>query len=123
MTASPLVLIVDDSRTSRMLISGFIKQLRPDWRIVEADSGDAALVVLETEVPTYLSMDDNMPGMRGLEAAGRVRILHPEVRIVMCSANIQESMRNSAAQSGIGFVAKPINERSVRESIALWEAV
>jgi two-component system chemotaxis response regulator CheY len=123
MASSPLLLIVDDSRTSRMLISGLIKQLRPAWRIVEADSGDAALALLETEVPTYISMDVNMPGMSGLEAAGRVRIRHPDVRIVMCTANIQESVRNAAAQAGIGFVSKPINERAVTESIAFWESV
>ncbi len=123
MASSPLLLVVDDSRTSRMLISGLIKQLRPEWRIVEADSGDAALAAVEAEVPTYISMDVNMPGMSGLEAAGRVRIRHPEVRIVMCTANIQESVRNAAAQAGIGFVSKPINERAVTESIAFWEAV
>lgn len=121
MTA-PLLLIVDDSRTSRMMIKGLIAQLRPDWRIVEAASGDEGLAAVEAELPTYISMDVNMPGMSGLEAAGRVRIRHPEVRIVMCTANIQESVRNAAAQGGIGFVSKPITERSVNESIAYWEA-
>lgn len=116
------LLIVDDSRTSRMLIRGLITQLRPDWAIVEAASGDEALAAVAADVPTYISMDVNMPGMSGLEAAGRVRIRHPEVRIVMCTANIQESTRNAAAQAGIGFVSKPINERSVSESLAFWEA-
>ncbi len=120
--SSPLLLIVDDSRTSRMLIGGLIRQLRPDWRIVEAASGDEAVAAVETEMPNFVSMDVNMPGMSGLEAAGRIRIKHPEVRIVMCTANIQESVRDTAAKSGIGFVAKPITERSISESLAFWEA-
>jgi two-component system chemotaxis response regulator CheY len=119
---TPLLLIVDDSRTSRMLIRGLITQLRPDWRLVEAGNGDEALAAVEAEVPTYVSMDVNMPGMSGLEAAGRIRIKHPGVRIVMCTANIQESTRNAAGQAGIGFVSKPITERSVTESLAFWEA-
>lgn len=119
---TPLLLIVDDSRTSRMLIRGLITQLRPDWRLVEAGNGDEALAAVEAEVPTHVSMDVNMPGMSGLEAAARIRIKHPEVRIVMCTANIQESTRNAAAQAGIGFVSKPITERSVTESLAFWEA-
>ena len=39
----PTVLIVDDSRLSRMMIRAFITQAYPDWTIIEASNGQEAL--------------------------------------------------------------------------------
>lgn len=118
---NPLLLIVDDARTSRMIIKGIVANLRPAWRIVEAASGDEALQRVAEEVPDYVSMDVNMPGMSGLEAAGRIRIRHPEVNIVLCTANVQESVQNAAEKAGIHFVAKPITEKTVMTMIDYFE--
>lgn len=121
MSTAPLLLIVDDSRTSRMLIRGMVSKLRPDWRIAEAGSGDEALQKCEQELPQFVSMDVNMPGMSGLEAAAKIRMRHAEVRIVLCTANIQEAIRDAAAKAGIQFVAKPITPVSVEQSIQFFE--
>jgi two-component system chemotaxis response regulator CheY len=120
--APPLLLIVDDSRTSRLLIKGIIGSQRPQWRLVEAASGDEALAAVAMETPQFVSMDVNMPGMSGLEAAGRIRIKHPEVRIVLNTANVQESVRQAAEKAGVHFVAKPITAKSITEMIAYFEA-
>lgn len=120
--SDPLLLIVDDSRMSRMLIRAIVADSRPGWRIAEAVSGDEALLAVEKECPDFVSMDVNMPGINGLEAAGRIRLHHPQARIVLCTANIQESMREAAARAGIHFVAKPITAQSVADAIAFFEA-
>lgn len=119
---NPLLLIVDDSRMSRMLLRAMVADARPTWRIVEAISGDEALKMVEETCPNFVSMDVNMPGISGLEAAGRIRIRHPEARIALCTANIQESTRESAARAGVHFVAKPITAQSVADAIAFFEA-
>lgn len=120
--SAPLLLIVDDSRMSRMLIRAIVADSRPNWRIAEAISGDEALLAIEKECPDFVSMDVNMPGISGLEAAGRIRMRHPETRIALCTANIQESTREAAARAGIHFVAKPITAQSVADAIAFFEA-
>ena len=119
---TPLLLIVDDSRMSRMLIRAIIADSRPHWRIVEAVSGDEAVRLADEEAPDFVSMDVNMPGISGLEAAGRIRIRHPEARITLCTANIQESTREAASRAGVHFVAKPITAQSVADAIAFFEA-
>ncbi|MCK6389766.1 MAG: response regulator [Azonexus sp.] len=119
--ASPLLLIVDDSRMSRMLIRAIVTDQRPSWRLIEAASGDEAVALVEQETPDFVSMDVNMPGISGLEAAGRIRIKHPQTRIVMCTANIQESTREAAAKVGLHFVAKPITPASIADAIAYFE--
>lgn len=117
----PLLLIVDDSRTSRMLVRGLVTRLRPEWRLIEAASGEEALTAIEAERPDFISMDVNMPGMGGLAAAGQIRLRQPDIRIVLCTANIQDAVRAAAERAGVGFVAKPITENSVNQSIAFFE--
>lgn len=121
MNTPPLLLIVDDSRTSRMLVRGMVTQLRPEWRVIEAASGEDALTTLETERPDFISMDVTMPGMGGLAAAGKIRLREPGIRIVLCTANIQEAVRAAAETAGVGFVAKPITENSIIQSITFFE--
>ncbi len=121
-TAPPLLLIVDDSRTSRTLIRAMLAQVRPDWRTIEASSGDEALELVEQSSPDFVTMDVNMPGISGLEAAGRIRIRYPDIRIVLCTANIQESVRNAAEKAGVHFVAKPITPQVVAQAVSYFES-
>ncbi|MFZ2268304.1 MAG: response regulator [Azonexus sp.] len=118
----PLLLIVDDSRMSRMLLRAIVADNRPDWRIIEAINGDEALKMVEETCPDFVSMDVNMPGISGLEAAGRIRIRHPATRIALCTANIQESTREAAGRAGVYFMAKPITAPAVADAIAFFEA-
>lgn len=120
-TPDPLLLIVDDSRMSRMLLRRLIEELRPQWRIAEAASGPEALEMIEREPPQFISLDINMPGMSGLEVAGRIRLHHPEIRIVICTANIQDYVRQAAEKAGVHFVAKPITPEVAARMVALFE--
>ncbi len=118
---APCLLIVDDSRMSRILLRRLIEEFRPQWRIAEAASGDEALAMIEREPPDFVSLDINMPGMSGLEVAGRIRLHHPESRIVICTANIQDSVRQAAEKTGVHFVAKPITSEVSERMVALFE--
>lgn len=118
---TPLLLIVDDSKMSRMMIGRIVNDLRPAWRIAEAASGAEALAMIEQAPPDLISMDVNMPGMSGLEAAGRIRLHNPEIRIVLCTANIQDAVRQAAEKAGVMFVAKPITAESVARMVTLFE--
>lgn len=120
-TTSPLLLIVDDSRVARSLLRAQFGDLRPAWRMAEAASGDESLAIVLAASPNYVSMDVNMPGMNGLEAAGRIRLHHPQIRIALCTANIQEGTRASSEKAGIHFAAKPITAKSVADMVAYFE--
>ncbi len=115
------LLIVDDSRMSRMMIRAIITQMRPQWHLLEAASGDEALTVVDAHKPQFISMDMNMPGMNGMEAAGEIRLRHPEIRIAMCTANIQESVQQGAATAGLYFIKKPITEAGITQMVACFE--
>lgn len=120
--SEPVLLVVDDSKMSRLMIGKIIADMRPGWRIVEAASGDEALALIDKEQPTLVSMDVNMPGMSGLEAAGRIRMRYPDIRVVLCTANIQDAVRQAAEKAGVKFVAKPITADSIAAMVAHFEA-
>ena len=81
---STTILLVDDSRASRMLCSSVIKSLRPGLVILEAGDAEAALAVLEAHTPDLAVLDMNMPGMSGLELAERIRVTQPDMKLRLC---------------------------------------
>lgn len=104
------VLLVDDSRVARMMTRKVIADARPTWTIVEAASGEEALERAPQANPDFIILDVNMPGIDGLEAARRLRVMMPSVRITLLTANIQEPVRLQAAEIGVGFMNKPFRD-------------
>ncbi len=116
------LLIVDDSRVSRMMIRTLVLAKRPEWTLVEASTGAEALELAATQSFTYCTMDINMPGMLGTDAAEQLVRDHPGLRLSLFSANIQESQKTRAAELGVKFVAKPVSDKSVTEALAFFES-
>lgn len=106
------LLIVDDSSISRMFIRQYVVEKHPDWIIFEAESGEEALDLVEKHVPDYCSMDHNMPGLLGIDAAVEILGKHPKMRLVIFTANIQEMHKLQARQIGAMLVKKPVTEKS-----------
>ena len=116
------LLIVDDSRVSRMMIRAFVHVMHPQWIISEAASGDEALQMVDRDTPNYCTMDINMPGIIGTEAAAQILAKYPGIRIAIFSANIQESHQTRAVTLGARFVAKPVTEKSVAQALGFFES-
>jgi len=102
------VMIVDDSKVARMMTKNAVKSLLLDAEIIEADSGEEALKLMESVSPDAILMDINMHGISGLEAAEMILSARPDQKIAVCSANIQPAMQNKVERLGIQFVSKPI---------------
>jgi two-component system chemotaxis response regulator CheY len=117
------LLIVDDSRVSRMMIRTFVLAKRPHWIIIEASNGNEALQIVDNDTPDYCTMDINMPGISGTEAAEQILGKHADIRLTVFSADIQESQQSRAAALGAHFVAKPVTEKSVTQALAYFEGV
>ena len=110
------ILIVDDSKVSRMVIKAHIRQSHPEWEVLEADSGDQALLLVDQNTPDYCTMDINMPGILGTDAAERILQKYPAMRIAIFSANIQQTHQLRAQTIGTFFVAKPVTEKSIEKA-------
>ena len=117
------VLVVDDSRISRMLIKSLLAARFPEWIVTEASSGDEAVSLIKARSFDYCTMDINMPGMLGTEAAELLLQIQPSLRVALFSANIQEAQHIRAAQLGVPFVAKPVTEKSVAQVTAYFQGI
>lgn len=113
------VLVVDDSRVSRMMIKSFIKNINSDWCIVEADCGDDALQVTESINIDVMIIDYNMPGMDGIELFKKLKQRFPDAVGSLMTANIQSSIENKAREVGVGFEKKPITENKIKSILEL----
>ena len=57
------VLIVDDSRISRLMIRAYILSKFPNWEIDEASTGEEPLEKAKSHGAPMILIDVNMPGM------------------------------------------------------------
>ncbi|UJR80951.1 response regulator transcription factor [Sandaracinus amylolyticus] len=103
---APHILIVDDEENHRrslaigLRLEGFV--------VSEARDGEHALEWLEHNCPDIAIVDLMMPGINGLDLARRMRMRHPDVRVVLTSAyHLTERQIERAAVGAIGFVPKP----------------
>lgn len=118
-TTTPTVLIVDDSRVSRLVARQYILALHADWNVVEAGTGEEALAKAPEVRPQLVLMDVNMPGMGGIACAEQLRALLPDAHISLLTANVQDATRNRASEIGVGFMEKPITPERIARLTAL----
>jgi len=111
------LLVVDDSRVSRMMIISFVKACDDSWKIFEAGNCDEAIEQAKGHDITAVSLDLNMPGRNGLEIVEELKEIHPKIKISLFTANIQKSVVSNAEELGISFIAKPVTEAKVVDLI------
>lgn len=116
------VLIVDDSKVSRLLSRQFILHKHPAWQIAEAVSGEDAIEKLDTVTPDLVLLDLNMPGMGGMAAVEKIKAKCPSTWITLLTANVQDAIRDKAHNLGVGFAEKPITEARIDQIIASFES-
>ena len=107
------VLIVDDSKLARIVAGKALAQLQPEWTKIEAGGAAQALELIETQTPDVALIDFNMADKDGLELAGELRILYPDMPIAIITANIQEEIVARARAIGAAFVSKPVTSEGL----------
>jgi two-component system, chemotaxis family, chemotaxis protein CheY len=110
---SHTILVVDDSRVSRMLVRAIIDHANKQTQVIEASNGEEALIKTESTQIHIAILDLNMPGMDGLALATKLLARFPEIKIGLLTANIQDIVRQKAEALGITFIPKPITEERI----------
>jgi len=102
------VLVVDDSEDMREIISELIAFENDMSVAAQVDSEQAALTVLETDVPDVALIDLTLKGGgSGVDLIRKIRSSYPKVRCILFSAYDDEQLRKmSAAAGAAGYVNK-----------------
>ncbi len=105
------LLVVDDSATTRMLISLTLKK-EGVYRIVEVSNGREAVDKLSVEPVDCVLTDINMPQMNGLDLISYIRSQHrePKLPIIVITTQGEEEARDKGmAQGANAYLTKPIS--------------
>ena len=69
--------------------------------------------------PEFAFVDVEMIGMNGIETVKAVRLIDPEIKVIMVTGITDQEVVRSLIQLGIsGYIVKPINRDAVLERIA-----
>lgn len=102
------VLVVDDEPDILMMVRHALRLA--GYRVVEAETGEAAVEILERERPDAILLDLRLPGMDGWGVLGVARRLPStaDVPIVIMSAHATPSTRERAIEAGCAaYLTKP----------------
>jgi len=105
------LLVVDDSATTRMLISLTLKK-EGAYSITEVANGKEAVDKLGVEPVDCVLTDINMPQMNGLDLISYIRANHsePKVPIIVITTQGEEEWRDRGLAKGANaYLTKPIS--------------
>ena len=114
------ILLVDDDHSVREVTSQMLEKL--GFAVIEADSGEMALQVLESSADVDLLLADfAMPGMNGGELARAVRARYAQLPVVFITGYAE---LGELALDGSIIVQKPFREEELAQKLvhALTEA-
>jgi two-component system chemotaxis response regulator CheY len=114
------VLIVDDSRVMRQIVSRTLRQAGfDDLDLVEAENGREACDVVAAERPDLVLSDWNMPEMNGIDFLRTLRGKGDATPFGFVTSEGTAEMRETAAAAGALFlVAKPFTPEAFAEVLS-----
>jgi two-component system chemotaxis response regulator CheY len=113
------ILLVDDSRTMRMIIQRAIRQAGyRSITVCEAENGAQALEKLKGEKPLLILSDWNMPEMSGIDFLKQVRAAQNDVPFGFITSETSPGIKEIAMSSGATFlISKPFSPEDVQEAL------
>ncbi|MEI7811947.1 MAG: PAS domain S-box protein [Ignavibacteria bacterium] len=119
-TASASILLVDDSRTDRLLYSKILKNIIPQYKIDEADNGREALEMILKNLPALVITDHHMPEMGGYDMVKSIKSgnLQTKPPVIVLSYDVSKNIMEEYRELGVEYVfQKPVILSSFKEAI------
>jgi len=114
--SSKSIAIVDDQDELCSLYSMFVKGLGYRVACVAHDGDEIVQLVLGDSIrPNLILMDYRMPTMNGMQAAGKILHVRPEIKIVIATAD--DSVRQDAISAGLFFIVKPFSMSALAKTL------
>lgn len=113
------VLVVEDSSTMRNIIVNALKDLE-FTNITEAEDGNKALMILDSQEIDLVLCDWKMPSCSGIEVLEKVRA-RPEFKdlpFIMVTAESQKENVMEAIKKGVSnYIIKPFDREKLKKKI------
>ncbi len=107
--AAPSVLLVDDQRDIIRLLHSSLQTLGHELDIIDAPSGEEALLEASRRKIDLLIADYLLPGISGVELMRKVKARNPELKVIFISGMHERKARNEMLNAGaVATFDKPI---------------
>ena len=107
-----LLLWVDDE--IELLTPYIIFLEKKGYEVHTANNGQDALDMCNEQAYDIIFLDENMPGLSGLDTLSRIKELHPTIPIVMITKSEEENIMDQAIGSKIAdYLIKPVNPSQI----------
>lgn len=84
------------------------------YNITTANNGRDALDLTGKEQFDLIILDENMPGLTGLETLGRIKQTHPHIPVIMITKSEEENIMDQAVGNKIAdYLIKPVNPNQI----------
>ena len=111
------ILLVDDSALARRAVRQMLESAGYD--VAEAEDGMIGLERYFLEKPDLVLLDLVMKGMNGLDVLTKLQQMDATVRVIVVSADVQDSSREMAVAAGAsGFLNKPVDRAGLLAAVA-----
>ncbi|MBT8338527.1 MAG: response regulator [Desulfatitalea sp.] len=111
--SSPSVLIVDDEDRIRHVCSKMLGQ--EGYETAQAENAEKGLAMIAQRHFDIILLDLLMPGMSGIEALGRIRMLHPDTVVIVITGYATLDHAVDAMKCGaFDFISKPFSPQDLR---------
>lgn len=107
--AGPSVLLVDDQRDIVRLLHSSLQTLGHELDIIDAPSGEEALLEASRRKIDLLVADYLLPGISGVELMSKVKARYPETKVIFISGMQERKARSEMLNAGaVAIFDKPI---------------
>lgn len=84
------------------------------YDVVPAVSGNEAIDILDNEDVDIIFLDENMPGLSGIETLKHIKTVHPHIPVVMITKSEEEHIMEDAIGADIAdYLIKPVNPSQI----------
>ena len=114
----PKILIVDDSKTARLVVAGAFKGF--ECEVLEAADGAEGLALVNREKPDLVLLDATMPGMDGVEMLRglRAEANWRQLPVIMLTSQTNREAVVRIARLGVrDYLVKPFAEETLVERV------
>lgn len=110
------ILIVDDEPLARERLQRHLQDIDPGIESIEAENGLVALEQYQQHTPDIVLLDIRMPGMDGIETAGKLSEFETPPAIIFTTAYDQYALDAFDAQA-IAYLLKPIRKDKLEKTL------
>ena len=120
------ILVVDDEKNYLRVLSAVLED--EDYEVLTAQGGQEALEILKSSDLDLILTDMKMPAMNGIELLEKIKVMDPDLPVIMMTAHGTIDKAVEAMQKGAySYILKPFdNERLiiyVKKAVAMYQVV